>query len=251
MAVTTNSDRLNRHRRLALELLFVERNHFCAVCVSNGHCELQALAQSLGVTHVRFPYNSPRLPVDVSHPRFVLDHNRCILCSRCVRVCDEIEGAHVWDIGARGIGSRLVAELDRPWGELRACTSCGKCVQVCPTGALVEKGQAVEEMTRNNVADHPIGDQEGGRPMKKARLATLWLDGCSGCHMSLLDIDEAIVSVARRRTSFTGRWSTPRSFPRTSTSPSSRAQSAARTTSKRSARCAATAAFSWRWATAP
>ena len=108
------------------------------------------------MTHVALPYNFPRLPVDMSHPRFVLDHNRCILCSRCVRVCDEIEGAHVWDISARGINSMLVAELNRPWGEARSCTSCGKCVQVCPTGALVEKGQAVEEMTkRNRVVTRP------------------------------------------------------------------------------------------------
>ncbi len=161
MAVTTVSDRLNRHRRLTLELLFVERNHFCAVCVSNGHCELQALAASLGVTFVRYPYNSPRLSVDVSHPRYVLDHNRCILCTRCVRVCDEIEGAHVWDIGGRGIASRLVAELSRPWGESRACTSCGKCVQVCPTGALVEKGYAVEEMTRSNGAVGRLAIKKG------------------------------------------------------------------------------------------
>ena len=164
MAVTTVSDRLNRHRRLTLELLFVERNHFCAVCVSNGHCELQALAASLGVTFVRYPYNSPRLSVDVSHPRYVLDHNRCILCTRCVRVCDEIEGAHVWDIGGRGIASRVVAELSRPWGESRACTSCGKCVQVCPTGALVEKGHAVEEMTRNNAAIGRLASKKGAAP---------------------------------------------------------------------------------------
>ena len=164
MAVVTVSERLNRHRKLALELLFIERNHFCAVCVSNGHCELQALAASLGVTSVRYPYNSPRLPVDVSHPRFVLDHNRCILCSRCVRVCDEIEGAHVWDIGGRGVGSRLVAELNRPWGESRACTSCGKCVQVCPTGALVEKGYAVEEMTRGNTAVTRLALRKGLQP---------------------------------------------------------------------------------------
>jgi bidirectional [NiFe] hydrogenase diaphorase subunit len=161
MAVTTVSDRLNRHRRLTLELLFVERNHFCAICVSNGHCELQSLALSLGVTYVRYPYNSPRLSVDVSHPRFVLDHNRCILCTRCVRVCDEIEGAHVWDIGGRGIGSRVVAELSKPWGESRSCTSCGKCVQVCPTGALVEKGYAVEEMTRSNAAVTRLAIRKG------------------------------------------------------------------------------------------
>jgi len=161
MAVTTVSDRLNRHRRLTLELLFVERNHFCAICVSNGHCELQALAMALGVTYVRYPYNSPRLAVDMSHPRFVLDHNRCILCTRCVRVCDEIEGAHVWDIGGRGIGSRVVAELSKPWGDSRACTSCGKCVQVCPTGALVEKGYAVEEMTRSNAAVTRLAIRKG------------------------------------------------------------------------------------------
>jgi bidirectional [NiFe] hydrogenase diaphorase subunit len=150
MSVTTNSENLSHHRLRALELLFVERNHICAVCVANGHCELQTLAQNLGLDHVRLPYNYPRLPVDVSHPRYVLDHNRCVLCSRCVRVCDEIEGAHVWDISRRGINSRLVSDLGQPWGNSQSCTSCGKCVQVCPTGALAEKGRAVEEMAKQN-----------------------------------------------------------------------------------------------------
>jgi bidirectional [NiFe] hydrogenase diaphorase subunit len=161
MAVTINSENLARNRQIAVELLFIERNHVCAVCVSNGHCELQALGQSLGVTHVRYPYNYPRLPVDASHPRFVLDHNRCILCTRCVRVCDEIEGAHVWDISARGLNSMLVAELDRPWGESQSCTSCGKCVQVCPTGALVEKGHAVEEMTKRRAGVTQLAAKRG------------------------------------------------------------------------------------------
>ena len=149
MSVTTNSGKLLRHRQMAIEFLLLERNHYCAVCVSNNHCELQAMAVRLGITHVHFPYNYPRLAVDVSHPRYVLDHNRCILCTRCVRVCAEVEGANVWEISARGINSRLVSDLAGTWGDSEACTSCGKCVQVCPTGALAEKGRSVEEMTKN------------------------------------------------------------------------------------------------------
>ena len=103
MSVTTTSPQLTRYRRMVIELLLVERNHICAVCVSNGHCELQSLAKSLGVSSVRYPYNYPRLPVDLSHNRFVLDHNRCVLCTRCVRVCAEVEGAHVWEVANRGI----------------------------------------------------------------------------------------------------------------------------------------------------
>jgi len=123
MSVTTNSERLARYRRMAIEFLFSERNHYCAVCVSNGHCELQSMAQKLGVTYVEYPYSYPLLPVDMSHERFVLDHNRCILCTRCVRVCDEVEGAHVLDVAARGIRSMISCDLNRPWGQARNCTS--------------------------------------------------------------------------------------------------------------------------------
>ena len=148
MVVRTRSERLDRYRRGVLELLFAERNHQCAICVSNGHCGLQSLATSLGMDHVRVPYLDPLLPVDASHERFALDHNRCVLCTRCVRVCDEIEGAHTWDVAGRGIGSWIVSDLAEPWGDSSTCTGCGKCVQVCPTGALFEKGKAVGEMTK-------------------------------------------------------------------------------------------------------
>jgi bidirectional [NiFe] hydrogenase diaphorase subunit len=148
MQVRTNSPRLNEYRRMILELLFAERNHVCSVCVSNGHCELQALAQELGVDHIRFPYVYPKLPVDASHSRFVLDQNRCVLCTRCVRVCSEIEGAHTWDVMGRGAGCLVITDLAQPWGQAESCTSCGKCVHVCPTGALSEKGHSVAEMSK-------------------------------------------------------------------------------------------------------
>jgi bidirectional [NiFe] hydrogenase diaphorase subunit len=152
MSVTTVSPQLTRYRRMAVELLLAERNHVCSVCVSNGNCELQSLAKSLGVSNVRYPYSYPRLAVDMSHPRYVLDHNRCVLCTRCVRVCGEVEGAQVWEVAARGIKSRITSELNQSWGSSASCTACGKCVQACPTGALSEKGYAVEEMVKRH--DH-------------------------------------------------------------------------------------------------
>ncbi len=143
MEITTDSERLGKYRRQIVELLFAERNHVCAVCVVNGHCELQDVAYQVGMDHVRFEYRHPPTELDASHPRYIVDHGRCILCTRCVRVCDEIEGAHTWDVMGRGTTARVVTDLGTPWGESDTCTSCGKCVQVCPTGALFEKGRSV------------------------------------------------------------------------------------------------------------
>ena len=140
MEVTTNSEKLQKYRRTILEMLFAERNHICSVCVANNHCELQTVAQEQGMNHVRLPYSD----ADVYRGR--LTRTLCRRsqslhsCSRCVRVCAEVEGAHVWDVMGRGIDSIVITDLHEEWGS-SSCTRCGKCVQVCPTGALFDKSK--------------------------------------------------------------------------------------------------------------
>lgn len=144
--IRTNTERLREHRRQIIELLFAGGNHVCAACVANGHCELQDAAIVVGMDHVRYDYAHRDLTVDLSHERFGIDHNRCILCTRCIRACGELEGAHTWGLTGRGAESRVVTDLDQPWGESTTCTSCGKCVMACPTGALFHQGDTVTSL---------------------------------------------------------------------------------------------------------
>lgn len=141
IVVTTSNEKLEKYRRLVLELLFTERNHLCAYCVASGDCELQSLAYKYQMDSTRYQYSWPSVVVDSSHPFIVLDHNRCILCGRCIRTCDEITGAHAIDFGKRGWKTMVCADINQPLGE-SSCISCGGCFQACPTGAIFSKVSA-------------------------------------------------------------------------------------------------------------
>jgi len=152
MDVVTKSDKLTKYRRMIVELFLSERTHICSVCVANGSCELQDMATELGVDHVRFTREWTRYEVDSTHERFVLDSDRCILCTRCIRVCDEIEGVHTLDLMGRGKDSQVIVDLDEPWGLSHSCTSCGKCSAVCPVGAIYTRGKALSEVKKKDLA---------------------------------------------------------------------------------------------------
>jgi formate dehydrogenase major subunit len=141
--ITTKSDRLYQLRRATLELLFSERNHLCPMCPYNkGDCGLQHQAYVHGMDSIRYPYLYPSLHEDVTNRYFGIDHNRCILCARCVRTCDEVEGVHTLDVSNRGIKNLIVVDMNQKFGESTSCTSCGACVANCPTGALFDKSAA-------------------------------------------------------------------------------------------------------------
>jgi bidirectional [NiFe] hydrogenase diaphorase subunit len=164
MEVTTVNDEIAAYRRTIVEMMFLERNHICAICVANNHCELQDLADDLRVDHFVLPVINPTVRVDASHPFFAIDHNRCIMCVRCVRVCGEVEGAHTWGVMGSGIEERVVTDMGIPWGQSTTCTSCGKCVQVCPTGALFEKGRSIAEGSKQRRRYLPFVALMGSEP---------------------------------------------------------------------------------------
>jgi bidirectional [NiFe] hydrogenase diaphorase subunit len=152
MEVVTQTDKLKEHRKMALQLILSERTHICSVCVANNNCELQALANELGVDHVLYERQFTKLPVDSTHDFLVIDRNRCILCTRCIRVCDEIEGVHTLDLKMRGKDSDVIIDLDEQWGDSTSCTSCRKCAKVCPVGAIYIEGEPIEDTRDKGIA---------------------------------------------------------------------------------------------------
>lgn len=146
LVIQTESPRVVEARKFVLNLLFSERNHFCMFCQMSGNCELQDMAYRYQMDHWIYQRAYPNLPVDSSRQHFVMDHNRCILCRRCIRACGELVGNHTLGLRRRGVETMLVADMDVPFGE-SSCISCGTCLQVCPTGALMDRTSAYGGVT--------------------------------------------------------------------------------------------------------
>lgn len=142
MIVHTDTQKVLDARKFVLTLIFSERNHFCMYCqVSGGDCELQNAAYHEGMTHWPLQPNWQGYPMDASHPYIIMENNRCILCRRCVRACGELVGNFTLGFEERGAKSNLVADFGIPLGE-STCISCGSCVQICPTGAIIDRQSA-------------------------------------------------------------------------------------------------------------
>jgi predicted molibdopterin-dependent oxidoreductase YjgC len=137
MVVRTNTERVLEARKLVVELLIASGDHNCLTCEANGNCELQDLVYELKIEMPRFPVDPPHWGRETSNPMIVRDLNKCILCGRCVRACQEVQVHNVIDFGYRGSRTKIVTASDKEYAESN-CVFCGECVQVCPTGALTE-----------------------------------------------------------------------------------------------------------------
>lgn len=135
MVIHTNTKRVQKYRKLIIELLLSSHCRDCTVCNKNGMCELQSLAYRVGVHAVRFLNNRKKEPIDMSSPCVVRDPNKCILCGDCVRTCDEIQGIGAIDFAHRGSNMQVKPAFDKQLGETD-CVGCGQCAAVCPTAAL-------------------------------------------------------------------------------------------------------------------
>ncbi|MFW6155586.1 MAG: 2Fe-2S iron-sulfur cluster-binding protein [Planctomycetota bacterium] len=155
--VENDTPKLKEIRSCIIEMLFVEGNHFCMFCEKSGNCELQALAYRFGITAPRYAYQFPLRDVDASHPDLIIDRNRCILCARCVRASQELDGKHAMDFVERGPEKRLAVDAADGLADTDAAAA-DKAVEVCPVGSLMRKRVGYAVPIGERQYDHtPIG----------------------------------------------------------------------------------------------
>ncbi|TVM02961.1 MAG: formate dehydrogenase subunit alpha [Candidatus Brocadia sp. WS118] len=141
MKVSTRTESVTRARKLNLELLWSHHPNDCLTCDKAGECQLQKLMYEYDVTTSRFVEQNPPPKPDTSNPGIYRDMNKCILCGKCVRICDEVQDQHIWAFSNRGMQTSIATAFEKPLKEAD-CVFCGHCVSVCPVGALMDKPAA-------------------------------------------------------------------------------------------------------------
>jgi [NiFe] hydrogenase diaphorase moiety small subunit len=150
---------LRQWRKSIVEMLFVEGNHFCMFCEKSGNCELQAMGYRMGITTPEYPYLFPKREVDASHPDVLVDHNRCILCGRCVRASIQLDGKHVFHPLGRGHETHIGVNAEALLGHTDLAVA-DRAVKACPVGAIITKRVGFAVPVERRLYDHkPIGSE--------------------------------------------------------------------------------------------
>ena len=167
MVVENDTAELKDLRSSLVEMLFVEGNHYCMFCEKSGNCELQAMGYRLGMLSTRHPYMFPTRKVDASHPDVMLDFNRCILCARCIRASQELDGKHVFDFVGRGSHKRIGVNSAAGTGGTNLKVT-DKATEACPVGCIIKKRVGFAVPVGQRLYDtKPIGSAiESGRAAK-------------------------------------------------------------------------------------
>ena len=139
MEVINESEELRDLRAAIIELLFAEGNHFCPSCEQSGNCELQALGYRFQIFIPRFPYLFPKRDIEASNPKLIKDHDRCILCKRCIRAVTDEKGRRLFAFGKRG--DKIGISIDTKLAENISDELADRAAEVCPVGAIIRKGR--------------------------------------------------------------------------------------------------------------
>ena len=181
MVIRTNTERVTTARRLVVELLWSSGDHNCLTCEKNGDCELQDLIYEMGIEEPRFPIEPPGYKIEDTNTMIQRDLNKCILCGRCVRVCNEIQVNEVLDFAMRGSDASVGPAFQSDYID-SDCVFCGECVSACPVGALTFKQARFQ-----------------GRPWELEKVKTTCPYCGVGCQMDLNVHDGKIVKVTSKR----------------------------------------------------
>jgi len=177
MVVKTDTERVKNAQKLVVELLWASGDHNCLTCEKNGLCELQDLVYYFGIEKPRFEIDSPGYNIEDTNSMIQRDLNKCILCGRCVRVCNEIQVNEVLDFSMRGSYAKVGPEFDTDYID-SSCVFCGQCVDACPVGALTYKQARFQ-----------------GRPWEIEKVRTTCTYCGVGCQLDLNVHDGKIIKV--------------------------------------------------------